>query len=233
MYVSGRFTGEAQADDAGRWQLTPGREIAAGTHALRADQVVGDDRTEQQTTEAGGRIDREHHQAVEPVGDIEGAGDRIIQRDGELEACAFDLGDILDGHGGRIVVGDGAGGGIGGGDQRVRGAQGDREGLRAFQEGIVEGGDGEGVGLVRRAGEIEGHGIIGIILRCGDGGRSAGGRAADRIAKDRILRGRGCLGNREQSFRPAFGTILGRDNPCIQHLVCRRRGKTQCIQLYT
>jgi nucleoid-associated protein YgaU len=42
VYVSGRFTGEAQADDAGRWQLTPGREIAAGTHALRADQVAGD-----------------------------------------------------------------------------------------------------------------------------------------------------------------------------------------------
>lgn len=42
VYVSGRFTGEAQADDAGRWQLTPGREIAAGTHALRADQVIGD-----------------------------------------------------------------------------------------------------------------------------------------------------------------------------------------------
>jgi nucleoid-associated protein YgaU len=47
VYVSGRFTGEAQADDAGRWQLTPGREIAAGTHALRADQVGGDGKVAQ------------------------------------------------------------------------------------------------------------------------------------------------------------------------------------------
>jgi hypothetical protein len=47
VYVSGRFTGEAQADDAGRWSLTPGRDIAAGTHALRADQVGGDGKVAQ------------------------------------------------------------------------------------------------------------------------------------------------------------------------------------------
>ena len=41
-------------------------------------------------------------------GDIECAGDRIVQADREEQAGAFDLGHILDGHGGRIVVGYGA-----------------------------------------------------------------------------------------------------------------------------
>ena len=47
----------------------------------------------------------------------------------------------------------------------VRGAQGDGEGLRAFQAGIGGGGDGELLRLAGGAGEIEGHGIIVIIFR--------------------------------------------------------------------
>jgi nucleoid-associated protein YgaU len=42
VYVSGRFTGEASADAAGTWSITPTREIEAGTHALRAD-LIGQD----------------------------------------------------------------------------------------------------------------------------------------------------------------------------------------------
>ncbi len=81
-----------------------------------------------------------------------GAGDRIVQGHREEQSGAFDLGHILYGDGGRIVVGDGAGGGIGVGDQRVRGGQRDREGLVAFQAGIVGRGDRE---LLRLAGGTE------------------------------------------------------------------------------
>lgn len=42
VYVSGRFTGEASADAAGTWSITPTREIEAGTHALRADLIGSD-----------------------------------------------------------------------------------------------------------------------------------------------------------------------------------------------
>ncbi len=42
VYVSGRFTGEAAADASGAWNITPTREIEAGTHALRADLIGSD-----------------------------------------------------------------------------------------------------------------------------------------------------------------------------------------------
>ena len=40
IYVSDMFAGEATAAGDGRWSLTAAREIAAGTHTLRADQVA-------------------------------------------------------------------------------------------------------------------------------------------------------------------------------------------------
>jgi nucleoid-associated protein YgaU len=42
IYVSDRFTGEAEADASGAWSITPSRDIEAGTHALRADRVGAD-----------------------------------------------------------------------------------------------------------------------------------------------------------------------------------------------
>jgi nucleoid-associated protein YgaU len=42
IYVSDRFTGEAEADASGAWSITPSRDIAAGPHALRAD-LIGPD----------------------------------------------------------------------------------------------------------------------------------------------------------------------------------------------
>ncbi len=96
-----------------------------------------------------------------------GAGHGIVQGHGEEQSGAFDLGHILYGEGGRIVVGDGAGGGIGVGDQRGRGGQRDREGLVAFQAGIVRCGDRELLGLAGRTDEIEGLGRVIKVGRVG------------------------------------------------------------------
>ncbi|WP_137181387.1 LysM peptidoglycan-binding domain-containing protein [Roseomonas sp. AR75] len=40
LYVNDRHTGDAQADDQGRWSLAPGEAIAIGRHRLRVDQVA-------------------------------------------------------------------------------------------------------------------------------------------------------------------------------------------------
>lgn len=42
LYVDNEFIGSAHADDQGRWALGPTQPISAGSHMLRADQVIGD-----------------------------------------------------------------------------------------------------------------------------------------------------------------------------------------------
>ncbi len=99
----------------------------------------------------------------------------VVESDGKEQATTFGSRDIGHGHCGAVVVGDGARGGIGIGDQSVERVEVDGERFGTFHHEVVERVDGKLLGLACGSGEGKVGDDIVVILWRFQRWRSAGG----------------------------------------------------------